>query len=62
MGSGEVSTMKNFIICTVHLIYVRVIKSRRLRLEGHVARMEDGRSAFIILAGKPSRKKYIREA
>ena len=31
-----------------------MIKSRRLRLAGHVARMEDGRSAFKILTGKRS--------
>ena len=30
-----------------------MIKSRRLRWAGHVARMEEGRSAFNILAGKP---------
>ena len=30
----------------------RVIKSRRLRWTGHVARMEEGRRAFKILAGK----------
>ena len=30
----------------------RVIKSRRLRWAGHVARMELGRSAFKTLAGK----------
>ena len=35
---------------------VRVIKSRRLRLAGHVARMEEGRSAFKILTGKPTGK------
>jgi hypothetical protein len=28
-----------------------VIKSRRLRWTGHVARMEEGRSAFEILTG-----------
>ena len=33
---------------------VRVIKSRRLRWAGHVARMEEGRSAFKILTGKPT--------
>jgi hypothetical protein len=33
-----------------------VIKSRRLRWEGHVARMEEGRSAFKILTGKPTRR------
>ena len=32
---------------------VRVIKSRRLRWAGHVARMEEGRSAFKMLTGKP---------
>ena len=35
---------------------VRVIKSRRLRWAGHVTRMEEGRSAFKILTGKPTRK------
>jgi hypothetical protein len=33
---------------------VRVIKSRRLRWAGHVARMEEGRSSFKILTGKPT--------
>ena len=44
IGSGEDFTLKNFI--------VRVIKSRRLRLAGHVARMEECRSAFKILTSK----------
>ena len=34
---------------------VRVIKSRRLGWTGHVARLEEGRSAFKILADKPTR-------
>ena len=38
---------------------VRVIKSRRLRWAGHVARMEEGRSAFIILTGKPTGKRSL---
>jgi hypothetical protein len=33
---------------------VRVIISRRLRLEEHVARMKGYRSAFIILTSKPT--------
>ena len=33
---------------------VRVINSRRLRWAGHVARMEEGRSAFKIFSGKPT--------
>ena len=41
----------------LHRVYrspniVRVIKSRRLRWAGHVARMEESRSAFKILTGK----------
>ena len=35
---------------------VRVIKPRRSRWAGHVARMEEGRSAFKILTGKPAGK------
>ena len=31
---------------------MRVIKYRRLRWAGHVARMEEGRNAFKILTGK----------
>ena len=33
-----------------------MIKSRRLRWAGHVARMEEGRNAFKILTGKPTGK------
>ena len=36
-----------------------VIKSRRLRWAGHVARMEEGRSAFKILAGKPTGRRPL---
>ena len=38
---------------------VRVIKSRRLRWAGHVARMEEGRSAFKILTGKLTGKRPL---
>ena len=38
---------------------VRVIKSRRLRWAGHEARMEEGRSAFKILTGKPTGKRPL---
>ena len=36
---------------------VRVIKSKRLRWAGHVARMEKGKSAFKMLTGKPTKLK-----
>ena len=38
---------------------VSVIKSRRLRWAGHVARMEEGRSAFKILTDKPTGKRPL---
>ena len=38
---------------------VGVIKSRRLRWAGHVARMEEGRNAFKILTGKPTGKRPL---
>ena len=53
----------SIVTCTdneeLHSLYrspniVRVIKSRRLRWTGHVAKMEEGRSAFKILTGKPT--------
>ena len=37
-----------------------MIRSRRLRWAGHVARMEEGRSAFKILTGKPTGKGPLR--
>ena len=36
-----------------------MIKSIRLRLADHVARMEGGRSAFKILTGKPTGKRPL---
>ena len=38
---------------------VRVIKSRRLRWVGHVARMEEGGSPFKILTGTPAGKRLL---
>ena len=53
-----------YIYIYVHSLYhspniVRVIKSRRLRWAGHVARMEEGRSAFKVLTGKPTGKRPL---
>ena len=39
---------------------VKVIKSRRLRCAGHVARMEEDRGAFKIVTGKPTRNRILR--
>jgi hypothetical protein len=35
---------------------IRIIKSRRMRWEGHVARMGTKRNAYRILVGKPEGK------
>ena len=41
------------------LYIVRVIKSRRFSWAGHEVRMEEGRSAFKILTGKPTGKRLL---
>jgi hypothetical protein len=38
---------------------VRVIKSRRMRWAGHVARMGEGRGVYRILVGRPERKRPL---
>jgi hypothetical protein len=35
---------------------IRIIKSRRMRWTGHVARMGDKRNAYRLLVGKPEGK------
>jgi hypothetical protein len=38
---------------------VRVIKSRRVRWAGHVARMGEGRCVYRVLVGRPERKRPL---
>jgi hypothetical protein len=38
---------------------VRVIKSRRMRWAGHVARMEEGRGVYRVLVGRPEGKRPL---
>jgi hypothetical protein len=38
---------------------VRVMKSIRMRLAGHVARMEEGRGVYRVLVGKPEGKRPL---
>jgi len=37
----------------------KVIKSRRMRWEGHVARMGEGRGVYRVLVGKPEGKRAL---
>ena len=55
MESGEGSTMRNFIVCTVHLL-VKAINP--IRWTGHVVRII-GRSDFKILILKPTGKRTL---
>jgi hypothetical protein len=36
-----------------------MLKSRRMRLAGHVARMEEKRNAYMIIMGKPEEKRPL---
>jgi hypothetical protein len=39
---------------------IRVIKSRRMRWAGHVARMGEGRGVYRVLVGRPKGKRPLR--
>jgi hypothetical protein len=39
---------------------IRIIKSRRMRWAGHVARMGEKRNSYMILVGKPKGKRLLR--
>jgi hypothetical protein len=39
---------------------IRIIKSRRMRLTGHVAQMGEKRNAYRLLVGKPEGKSPLR--
>jgi hypothetical protein len=48
----------------LHILYfspniVRVIKSRRMRWDGHVARMGEGRVVHRVLVGRPEGKRPL---
>ena len=61
VGSGEWRRLHSEELHSLHRSanIVRVIKSRRLRWARHVARMEEGRSAFKILTGTPTEKRSL---
>jgi len=46
----------NDLYCSPNI--VRVIKSRRMRLAGHVARMGEGRGVYRVLLGKPGERDH----
>jgi hypothetical protein len=58
-GSAENFIMRSFMICTPHPKIVRVIKLRRMRWAGHVARMWEERGMYRVLVGKPEGKRPL---
>jgi hypothetical protein len=40
---------------------IRIIKSRRMRWAGHVARMGENRNAYRLLVGKPEGKRPLEK-
>ena len=50
----------NYMVGIIHVIIIIImIKSRRLRWAGHVARMEEGRGVHKVLVGKPEGKRPL---
>jgi hypothetical protein len=40
---------------------IKMVKSRRMRWAGHVARMGENRNAYRIFVGKPEGKRHLWE-
>ena len=47
----------NYLFCSPNIL--RVIKSRRMRWAGYIARMEEGRGVHKVLVGKPEGKRPL---
>jgi hypothetical protein len=46
-------------ICTLCQSIIRIMKSRRMRWAGHVARMGGERNTYRLLVGKPEGKRLL---
>jgi hypothetical protein len=60
--TGEWRRLHNENLCNLYSSpkIIRVIKSRRLRWTGHVARMGERRGAYRALVGKPEERRSLR--
>ena len=59
--TGEWRKLHNYQLRALYCSHniIRSLKSRRLRLAGHVARMEQSRNAYRVLVGKPEGKRPL---
>ena len=59
--TGEWRNLHNEVLSDLYSLpnIVRVVKSRRMRWAGHVARMGDGRGVHRVLIGKPEGKRPL---
>ena len=55
----EVNLYPELSLLLLLLLLILLFKSRRLRCVRHVARMEEGRTAFKILTGTPAEKRLF---
>jgi hypothetical protein len=62
--TGEWKQLQNEKLCDLYSSpsIIRIIKSRRMRWAGHVARMGKKRNAYRPLVGKPERKRPLRRS
>ena len=51
--------LKRILIKALACLHVRMVKSRRMRWAGHVARMGEGRGVHRVLIGKPEGKRPL---
>jgi hypothetical protein len=51
--------MMNLTACILYPNTLRVIKSRRMRWAGHVARMGEARGVYRVLVGRPEGKRPL---
>ena len=51
--NGEYQITRSLMICTPHRVLFGIIKSRRMRWAGNVARIRERRGAYRVLVGRP---------
>jgi hypothetical protein len=59
--TGEWRKLHNEELCDLYSSpsIIRIIKSRRMRWTGHVARIEEKKNAYRLLVGKPEGKRAL---